>query len=408
MTKSADGKAGYLTSALSVFLGLVSVWCGARTYSRGDDFLVFFRTAHGFFVGTSPYDLAAYGNMVFKYPPWILPFFLPLAALGTRGALGVFAVAQGFALYGVSARLRKDYAISEWTLIATWIFFLPILLIQAMVGQLSLFLLWAALELVRDRGETPALAAQGIAFSVKVLTLFPFVAFLLPGPGQGARVQALGRAVLGALFAAVGLSIPLLWFYGGHASALGADWIRAMFSGTHDIHSVRIGFTTREAQGLPSLFLRITGADESNPRVVLTAVAFAAILLAGIAARITRPYSFDLRFLVCLALTPLVQPLAWFHFYLFVLPVFAIALERSAQTRREHPKRLLAFILLGLALNAVTEKTLGDFGRTLEFAGIKTWATLGIVLLAARWKILDPALGSLTTSSSATRSSISV
>ena len=64
--------------AIVAWLAIVLI---ARTVERGDDFQVFYRVAQRFWDGVRPYDQITYGNMVFKYPPWILPFFLPFGFL---------------------------------------------------------------------------------------------------------------------------------------------------------------------------------------------------------------------------------------------------------------------------------------------------------------------------------------
>jgi hypothetical protein len=386
----------------TLFLLGLGIWLGARTFSRGDDFLVFFRTALGFFKGISPYDTAVYGNMVFKYPPWILPFFLPLAALSLPLAKGVFVVFQAISLFLISGFLKRDHGVSERFLGFGFLFFLPLLLIQAMVGQLSLFLLAGGLWLSRPKEEssrfqTVKTAMMTLLFSVKLLTLFPLLTIFFPEPSSDAINRGEGRSspdgtrsfrafrvVLFTFLAASLFSLPLLVFFKGSVSVLLHEWFQSMFSGTHDIQSVRIGFTTREAQGFPSLILRAMGWDEREKTNILLALFISIGAVLGGFFFFLKRLSPGNRTLLLLALTPLIQPLAWFHFYLLVFPLSVILISEFFRERNR--RGLVLVFLCTFFLTAVTEKTFGEFGLMLEFGGVKTWATLGLALLFVRRK----------------------
>jgi hypothetical protein len=62
---------------LACFVGAVALV--RDTGAQGQDFEVFWRSARALFTGVSVYDVARDGAMVFKYPPWVVPFFLPFA-----------------------------------------------------------------------------------------------------------------------------------------------------------------------------------------------------------------------------------------------------------------------------------------------------------------------------------------
>src|SRR4051812_6210861 len=51
------------------------------TLWNGHDFEVFWRTGHLLRQSESIYDVARLGGMVFKYPPWISPLFVPWSYL---------------------------------------------------------------------------------------------------------------------------------------------------------------------------------------------------------------------------------------------------------------------------------------------------------------------------------------
>lgn len=412
---------------LTLSLIALAIIIGTRTISRGDDFKVFWNVARGWREGVSPYDFSRFGNMLFKYPPWWLPPFLPLGWMRLATAKAVWGAIEGLSLISFVRRSHTRLGVSEWSLlIVLWAGF-GILGIHGLVGQISLPLLAIALwampgpEGWRTSGIAQPIAVA-FAFSAKVVTLFPLVGVVLDHPKRL-------RIVAASALAAAALSLPLLTkVYGGIGpeafARLFADWSHAMFSGTTGVNSVRIGFTTREAQGFPSLLLRyFPGADETKPAHVLAAVA---VCFAGVAAlwrwlssyrwgrnrfapgadgaggyvgMVSGTKPIDLaalridarglsgveKWVGWLALTPVVQPLAWFHFYVFAFPVAFVAVDRSffpVGGRKPPLARRMACVVGLLFLGAITEKTLGSAGLALEMLSIKSWGVLLLVWAA--------------------------
>lgn len=344
----------------------------ARTFSRGDDFRVFYETARGFYFGYSPYDLETYGNMVFKYPPWWLPLFFPFAAMPYVVAKLFFVVLQGAALWSISRNLTRIYGVEKVVLFGAFAAFIPLFLIQAMIGQLSIFFVSISLFWLAER---TALAGGAMLFllSSKLVTVFPLASRL--GEWRFWREAVLTGVVF------LVLSLPLVLLYRGDVSALLLDWKQAMFSGTVPKDSVQIGFMTREAQGIPSLLLKLLGWDEAQSLNVATATLMGASLSALIAVGSTWGREKSASFAVWLAMTPLALPLAWFHSYLMALPLFALELKRAKDQRSLI--RSIGLLISILALVAVTEKTLGEWGLRLEHLGVKSWGVLGLVILFA-------------------------
>src|SRR4051794_39322505 len=65
----------------------------------GQDFEVYWKAAHAWVSGISPYQ---YGpedkGFVFKYPPWILPLFLPFSRLDFYTSKVIWTTAQVLAI----------------------------------------------------------------------------------------------------------------------------------------------------------------------------------------------------------------------------------------------------------------------------------------------------------------------
>ncbi len=375
--KPVSKKSGF--GLLEVFVLALVGWMAARTFSRGDDFRVFYETARGFYFGFSPYDLETYGNMVFKYPPWWLPLFFPFAALPYLIAKGFFVVLQGAALWSISRNLQHIYRIEKAILIAVFVAFIPLLLIQAMIGQLSIFFVSISLFWLAQPSATTG-GTMFLLLSSKLVTVFPLVS-------RFGEWKFWREAVLSGLVFLL-LSVPLLLLYHGDVSALLFDWKRAMFSGTAVKDSVQIGFMTREAQGIPSLLLKAFRWDETQSANVAIATGIGFVGAAVIAFVATWRRERQVSFAVWLAMTPLALPLAWFHSYLMALPLFAIELKRARDSRSVG--RSIIVLISILALVAITEKTLGEFGLRLEHLGIKSMGVLLLVILFWSASLKDP------------------
>jgi hypothetical protein len=347
---------------LIVVLLLFAILIPLRTYRHGDDFEVFWRAARVLFSREPIYSVGLFGNMVFKYPPWILAAFVPLAALPLAAAKIAYGLVQVYSLLYVVLWLLGR-GVRSALLAGLLVAFGGVILLHANVGQVTMPLLAICLAGVR----LPVLAW---ALSVKVTTAFPLLGFDWSRP-------EFWRGVLSALLIVTVLSVPVVALsYGWDPVALLRDWLDAMFSGTRTIDGRRIGFMTRECQGLPAVMLRVFSMNEESRVHVLiaTAVPVVAVFVGWKAAIRRYRLAPNDAWLGWLALMPVVQPLGWFHFFWMAFPVAAIAMDRALRERR---KGLALATCLGILLvAAATEKTLGSVGTALELAAVKSWGTL--------------------------------
>src|SRR5579863_9853635 len=92
-------------SAIAIFVvGAVALI--RDTYYNGHDFEVFWRAGGDLLQGRDPYSLAQPRGMVFKYPPWSLPFFLPWSWIPLPIAKAVWGVLEIGSLVAAGRWLR--------------------------------------------------------------------------------------------------------------------------------------------------------------------------------------------------------------------------------------------------------------------------------------------------------------
>lgn len=360
-----------------LFLSAVLI---ARTLSRGDDFLVFYKVAQRFWDGVRPYDQITFGNMVFKYPPWILPAFLPFGFFDLWAAKLLWGLVEATSLILVVIRIHRG--IENLRSVRPWVQALFLLTLfglvgsHGMTGQITLSVLAITLWVDPVRSSFLKFFALLWGLSAKVTSLFPLIYLLVARPK---RKKVVVTAFFCGLFFLI-LSLPVYFrSYDRHYGALRDEWSAAMFSGTEDVNSVRIGFTTREVQGLPSFLLRKTGLDERKSSHVLFAITFSALLISGLWYALSRRLDSRAQWIGWLALLPAVQPLAWFHVFLFSYPLLVFGTEAALRSMR--PRIALGFFVSTLMIGAVTEKTLGALGASLEFFSVKLWGLLLAVWL---------------------------
>ncbi len=375
------GALGRRRIEFSVLVGVVlwfSIMLAARTITRGDDFLVFYRVAQRFWDGVRPYDQVTYGNMVFKYPPWILPFFLPFGVVDLTTAKTLWGLIEVGSFVAIVVRLHRGFGnfpgVRPWVQSAFLLTFFGLFGSHGMTGQITLLVLALAVWSDPVRSSFLRFFFLSVAMSAKLTSFFPMA--------YSVRRRNFAPTALGVAAICMLLSLPIYFkSYDRRFGLMREEWVSAMFSGTQDVNSVRIGFTTREVQGMPSFLLRKGGLDEKQPVHVLFATLLSVVLIGGVWIWISRRLPKSAQWLGWIALMPAVQPLAWFHVFLFAYPLFVVGAELALrENRRDTRKWLFAgFCVCALMIGAVTSKTMGALGSELELASVKLWGLLGAV-----------------------------
>ena len=361
---------------LFALIAFYSVLFVVRAVVRGDDFVVFYNVAKGFWSGVSPYSVEQYGNMVFKYPPWYLTAFLPFSLLPKVAAQVLWGLLEALGLCFTVHCLRKKFKIDDGVLLLVFLLSAGLMINQARAAQLSILFLAAAFL---SKQSYKSWLFTTFLFSSKLLTLFPFLGESL------SRGFFKKSSVLALVFVVFSLPV-LIVIYDGDGAMLVHDWLKAMFdSGSMAKQGVGVvSFVSREAQGFPSLVLRLFDLNESFYPVIFSILASFAFLVA-FGFLISKKLNPDDHWWVWLSLTPLLQPLAWFHFFLLVIPFVSFQLNRYWQ--KKHKFDFCMFTALFLLVTVVSEKTMGQFGHNLEMLSIKSWGVLLMLLYAViRWE----------------------
>jgi hypothetical protein len=358
-------------SLIAVVLYYCAMMTG-RTLSRGTDFMVFYDVASRFWDGIRPYDIEAYGNLVFKYPPWILPAFLPFGFFEAKVAKFLWGVVQSISLIFVVHRFSKEDRVPDGLQAFTLLLFFGVFGLQGMLGQISLPLLALALACrpLSERLKPGVLLAWGL--SAKIFSVFPLIFVLW-------KRRDRWRWLFASIAAFVALSLPMcLVSYASDPVRMVKEWVIACFSGVENKSRGLVEFTNREAQGLPSLFFRQFEWDQENRWLVITLVIGCFITVALLWAVLSKRLDERTQWYGWLALMPVVQPLGWIHFFVFAYPLAISILSREWSARRRLPFATAALAVVLIA--AVTEKSFGKgFGGFLESWSVKS---IGVLLLA--------------------------
>lgn len=365
MLKKPKSKAETFLWCLIAFYSVLLV---VRAITRADDFIVFYNVARGFWSGVSPYDVKTYGNMLFKYPPWLLPLFLPFSVFPLIMARVLWGLLEVVCLLFVVRELKR-FKVSDLALNIIFLMSAGLMINQARSAQLSLIFLALAF-LAQKSARLWFLAVFG--FSAKLLTLFPFISEVFS--------KRFYKRLPGVALLFVVLSTPLVFLtYSGHLSSFVSDWVFAMFKSGSLSQGVSgiVSFTSREAQGLPSFLIRVFAWSETDIKYVLWSVFLSVAFVAIFGFLVFKRWPAHLRWWGWVALTPLVQPLAWFHFYLLTIPVAALLVQKLLQYKKQY--HIINFFLAYSLVTLVSEKTMGAFGHQLEMLSVKSWGVLWIL-----------------------------
>ncbi len=370
-----------------VFLLLGAISMVRTTVAQGTDFDVFWRAARYTLQGQPLYSIVRDGGMIFKYPPWTLPFFIPLGMLPLEVSKWIWGAIEVASLVYVGHWLKAKMNVRSIVLYSTLVSFWGLWIVHALDGQVTLPLLALALAC----GPTQYPVRNSLRFfplalglSTKIFTVFP----LLGWKGHG-RVVA---PAIGLFVLLICLSIPAAMNQPSASfSSLARDWVAAATSSSTLLSAEQVRGRTNP--GLPGYTLSLLGVPASQSSADVGLALFYGVLLGGLWRAISRRFEVQSQWLGWLALTPVVHPLPWWHLFVFTFPLATVALDRSLQTKK---MGLILTALIGIFLIGVsTEKVWGPFGLFLEMNAAKSWGALiclGVFLQVERSR-LSPLVG---------------
>lgn len=358
------------------------------TLAQGQDFLVFYHAAQAWWHGSPIYDLVRDGGMIFKYPPWIIPFFLPFAFLSEDLAKGAWALVQLLSLFYILMWCWKTFQIRIEILQLTFFLFWGIWVTHFLDGQVTLVFMALSMACYSAaRGRALLAAFAGVFLSTKIYSLLGMVPFFfdLSRARQARRSFAWlsGAILLFLILFLVGFVLIRSSVTIGFFDLIG-QWLQAAASGIHYLGEDKV--LGRANQSLTALFLRGLWwgfphfIDEVQKSFGFSADLFfggigfvcAAAFLITIRERVSR----DVFFAVALALIPVIHPLPWIHGFTLAFPVFAFVFAKSDLRKSKY----FGVFLLCLA----SRNTLGMPGEWLELLSVKGFGVLLLISLALK------------------------
>jgi hypothetical protein len=339
------------------------------------DFTVYWKAAQTWVSGNSPYlYTAAERGFVFKYPPWILPLFLPLGFLSFNASKLVWGGVELACLYYCVYRLYQ-LGVSARAAILTAFLFWWIWLAHFFAGQFTILLVACALWAVPDRASPSRLAVLASVFTSKVFSVVSLVGIWkkLLNP----KVLMIGAGIF------LGLNLMVFAILRGSVSpfALYHQWMQAAGSG-----GTELGIVVIRGQMNHGFTAGILRAFRVDPKMTWIDQ-LVALGLAGVFSALWFHFSKHLSELESwvgwLGVGLIVHPLAWHHSFVLAYPLCAVALDRALDRAMKSRERgalilsLLGICCIGIFIPNVIGTTLV---RPLELVSIKSW---GVCLSAA-------------------------
>jgi hypothetical protein len=347
------------------------------------DFHVYWRAAHQWAeLGLSPYVYdASDRGFVFKYPPWILPFFTPLAFLSFEASKMVWVSVELFCIFYSVYRLiqlgvRAQAAI--WVGALFWWIWLG----HVFAGQFTLTLLasalWAAPATEKKETSPGLLALVGVLFSAKVFSLISLI-------GRWREFFS-WRTILAGIALLVGLHGVVLGVIltRGHwvgLVELYQQWVQAAASGGQELGA----FVVRGQMnhGFTAGILRAFHVPASETSVDYKVALGLAALFSGLWFWASKKLDRLESWVGWLGVGLIVHPLAWHHSFVLAYPVCAVALDRAMKSKNRLAMTLasLGTCCVGIFIPNVIGITLAT---PLELVSVKSWgvclAALALVL----------------------------
>ncbi len=364
---------------LILLFALGSIALIRDTAHVGVDFEVFWRAAQYFVSGQPLYDLARDGGMVFKYPPWMIVFFAPLAFFSMTVAKWIWGLLQVGCLIFIVRWLRAR-SVSLTVCLLVWLLFWGLWVKHALTGQVSLMILVASLyafEHPRLEKFNARSVVLFLALSTKVFTMVPLF-FRVPT-----------RAYLKTFFklAAVTLGLMLLTCAALDASplALTQSWMEAAGSGGSLLPSGRV--RSSDNAGIPGLLLMLLRVPGHSALPDIFTFAIVSLIVGGAWVRLSRHLKPEVAWLGWLSLLPAIHPLPWWHLFVFAYPAAAYSLDLALKQKRAG---LVALSCAGIFLIGFSsESILGDAGLFLRQWAAKSWGSLIGAFVLARASLVD-------------------
>jgi hypothetical protein len=351
------------------------------------DLHVYWQAIQLWLSGVSPYafQTAHDAILIYKYPPWTLPFFLPLAVGGFEFWHWMWSLLQiAGILYCVRWVVRTGASLHAAAI--TGFLFWWIWLGHAQAGQISVFVLALALWTVSpDKSIRPARAAfLSLVMPMKVFNVFSLLGIL--------RDLLKPRPILYGILGLIGLNAIVFAVLHAHGNPVGIrelyqEWMKAAASAgtSFDAGTIR----GPGNHGFTALVLRLMHVpDADSSKDIWVALGLGCVLSAAWAF-FSRTLSREEKWAGWLAVGTVIHPLLWHHGLVMVYPLCALALDRSLRAKDAVTiaLSLIGIFLIGILIpNIISPEIVYPF----ELAASKSWGVTLAAVALVRAKALLP------------------
>lgn len=354
------------------------IWAG---WVDSMDFVVYWKAAQTWVQGTvSPYAYTATERgFVFKYPPFLLPLFLPFGWIDFGAAKILWSLLELGCIAYAWIWLRTNGVTKKVALMSLFLFWW-IWLAHFFAGQFTLFLMASALWAMgnSETHRNRRLACVSMIFAAKVFSIFTLL---------GVRNRFWNRNFLGSffgLFLTAHLVLLLKSYFGLYdwTRALKTvldyypGWIRTAQSGGQELGAVVI--RGQMNHGFTAGILRWAQVDVHRTSID----AIVAIVLFGIFGSIWELICRKIKTITSaekwvgwLGVGLITHPLAWHHSFVLAFPLCTLSLDRAIRSKNKKfiTISILGFLCIGILIPNVIGMTLAT---PLELVSVKSWGVV--------------------------------
>ena len=368
------------------------------------DFEVYWHAVRAWTTGLPPYAQysTCYAGLVFKYPPWILPLFLPLVFLSLPAAKWVWTLLQVLAI-GYTIYWARRQVARTWVALLVALMFWWMWLAHTEFGQIMVFLLALGVgikpsqavtnpprknqnkshkkspqELPKELIDLPRKqswsnqsqwAFLSFLFTAKIFSVVSLLGAWRNISQRRVVLIGLGYLVLAHLVLIVtSPGLPPNWLVDLYRA-----WMDAAFSGGEQLGATIV--RGQQNHGFVAVFLRIFDVNATLVHFDIFVALALALGLSGLWHYFSRSLSFQERWVGWLALGVIVHPLAWHHSFVMAYPLCVLSLDRAIQTKQ---KSLIALAFFGAAcITLLIPQVIGtEMVVPLEYVANKSWGVV--------------------------------
>jgi hypothetical protein len=345
-----------------------------KAWGTSLDFTVYWNATHAWLLSAnSPYQYGSGGGgLVYKYPPWTIPYFVPFAVFPLSAAKILWAGLEYACLIYV-VKWVMDFGVSKTVAFAVALCFWFIWQAHFWAGQVSLPLLALALwSLKRPLRSSSALLL--VLFSAKVFSLVG-----LAGIWKRYRdPRTLAWCAALVLFPLAGVLGVMRWHgLSGDPILLLRQWVQSAASGDKDLGATIVRGLLNH--GFNAGVLRWLKTDLNDRYAEFLAFFGWVAFFSPLWHHFSKKMSESEKTLGWIGVATIAHPLAWDHTFVLVYPLCAVAMSRALDSGR---RLAIFFAVLGpVCIGVFLPNIIGNaLAHPLEYFSIKSW---GVVSSAA-------------------------